>query len=96
MNIPADKRLHLGAGFAASAAGAFLAPILGAIVPFMGTNPALWAISAAFLAGLGKETYDWISNKVSGEHLHDVDPWDLLATVAGGVPLGAFFLLGQW
>ena len=75
MNIPLDKQLHLLAG--------------GAIAGvFMSLGP-IGAMLAAFVAGLGKEAFDYVANKRAGVDVHTVDPYDVLATFGGGVAVVA-------
>lgn len=71
--IPKDKQLHLFAGAVVAVPVYFAAKADGC------KYPELWAIGAAFLAGLVKELHD---RKQPGDRF---DAGDLAATVAGGV-----------
>ncbi len=55
----------------------FGAGLLIAISAGLCFGPA-WGLAAAALAGLGKEIYDYID-------YGGPDPWDIVATVAGGL-----------
>lgn len=73
--LPQDKANHLLYGAAiALAASVFVNPIVGLI--------------AAGVAGAAKEALDWYQNKkrvaTGYPPNHDVDPFDFLATLAGG------------
>jgi hypothetical protein len=85
-----DKLYHLVAG---AAAAAFMAVvwciedlIFGAV---FAAHPVAFAmVNAAMVAGLVKEAADYMDNKnaaASGILMHSVDPWDAVATCAGGL-----------
>ena len=69
--IPADKFTHGLAGFTI------------AILLTLYSVPL--ALLAVLVVGVGKELYDYVMNRLSGKHKHDVDAHDILATVIGGV-----------
>ena len=93
MNIPqfpADKAQHFcyGALIAFLAGGALTLSKL----PHYWVSVSCFASAAAF--GLAKEAYDWWSNRKSIKSgavpTHGVSFGDFLATVLGGVAVGAF------
>lgn len=54
----------------------------------------LWAILAVFLAGAGKELYDYLYNKITKTSTHGVELLDAVSTfVGGGVGIGIIYLL---
>lgn len=75
--IPLDKRLHLAGGALAFVAG----------YVYSGGDIGV-AMSWAVAAGIGKEVYDWVVNKLLALRgkppAHDVDVKDALFTIAGG------------
>ena len=71
--IPKDKQLHLLAGAVVAV------PVYFAAKAENRKYPELWAIGAAFLAGLAKELHD------RKQPWNRFDAGDLAATVAGGV-----------
>lgn len=91
MNLPTldqDKANHFIAGVIAGDLAA-LACVLAGLPQFS----RMGALVGAALAGLAKEVYDWYTNRqaiASGAlPTHDVDPYDFVATLAGGVLVAA-------
>lgn len=91
MNLPmlqADKANHVIYGTVvatvAHAVGVYL-------LPQYGIPPAAFAVAGAFLIGAVKEGIDWWMNRQAmarGEVApNTVDPYDMLATAAGGIPV---------
>ena len=77
-----DKLLHFTAGFAASIAGAacwFLSGSPITLLPW-------FAFLASGVAGLTKESSDWIDNR-SRPGMHGVEFLDFAATAAGALPV---------
>lgn len=72
-----DKKYHLVAGF-----------VIGLLAALYFSSP-LVAVGAAGLAGLAKEIYDYVDNKLRARKglppAHDADLRDLTFTLYGGV-----------
>lgn len=90
LNIPQlaqDKANHAlwGGG------GAAVARLAAHFLPQYGIPPAAAAMAGACVVGLAKEGLDWWLNRQAvkrGERPpHTVDPYDILATALGGVPV---------
>lgn len=79
--LPQDKANHAIYG----AAIALTAAVLTA-VGFGAVHMApLVALAAAAIAGAAKEGSDWWQNRKAGAEVHGVDPYDFVATAAGGL-----------
>ncbi len=78
--IPYDKKMHIGAGAAAGIWGTFA----GNSLNFKPEGSALFGIGSVIVAGVGKETYDYLDGKIfkTGNYF---DVKDLGATIIGGV-----------
>jgi len=90
LNIPQleqDKANHYVWGTVGAAAARLVAHML----PQYAIPPAAAAMAGSCGAGLAKEGLDWWLNRQAvarGEVApHTVDPYDVLATAAGGIPV---------
>lgn len=85
--LPQDKANHAiyGAGLA------LIAAVVGSHA--FGLPGAPVALGVAALAGAVKEASDYLANRLSGVHLHDVEFLDFLATTCGGAVVAASTLL---
>jgi len=79
-----DYANHYIYGSAAAVLGAHLAPLVG-------LPRAAGALIGSTVAGIVKEAIDWLLNRIAvlrgKAKPHTVDPLDMLATAAGGVPV---------
>lgn len=91
MNLPmldADKANHFIYGSVAATVSRAIGTYL---LPQYGIPPAAAAMAGSCFAGVLKEGMDWYANRQAvarGEVApHTVDPYDFVATAAGGVPV---------
>lgn len=82
--LPADKCEHVIGGALAGVAVAAACCFAG--YPQFSR---IGAIVGAAVAGALKEAWDWYENRTALVRTHDVDPYDFLATVAGGLLVAA-------
>lgn len=79
-----DYANHYIYGGAAAVVGAHLAPLVG-------LPRAAGALIGSTVAGIVKEAIDWVLNRIAVRQgkakRHTVDPLDILATAAGGIPV---------
>lgn len=87
MNLPQlreDYANHYLYGSAAAVVGAHLAPLFG-------LPRSAGALIGSTAAGIAKEAIDWVLNRIAVHRgkakPHTVDPLDILATAAGGIPV---------
>lgn len=78
--VPFDKKWHIGAGAVAGVWGTFA----GNSLDLSPEDAALFGISAAVIAGIGKECID-IAPIVLGRKDVRFDPMDIAATTMGGI-----------
>ena len=83
---PHDKLGHFFWGCAISTIGGLSALLAGFSLP----QAALYGVASAAIGGLAKEIADAYNNwRATGSWKsgpHSVDPWDAVATCAGGLP----------
>lgn len=96
--IRADWAQHMVYGAWVGAAGAVGVLVLGMAAGRPGIYmlaPAA-CICTALLAGLAKEASDWLANCRAGEPVHEVSAADVLATVAGALPVAVPLFMMMW
>lgn len=85
--LPADKANHY-------LFGTLAATVSAPIGQFLGLPRDVSALLGSVTAGILKEVADLAANliavKQGKEPQHTVDPWDFVATAAGGLPVAGF------